>query len=65
MARPQTPHSKGIRLRNFVQIREATDEELGAVWNQTKTPKQALDDAVERGNRPLRQLHRFCYSPAA
>ena len=45
-----TKDSKGVRLGNFVQIRDVNDEELEAVWSQKKSPKQALDDAVTRGN---------------
>ena len=51
-----TLDTKGIRLGNFVQIRAIIDEELEAVWAFTKTPKQALDAAVERGNVVLRQF---------
>ncbi len=53
-----TKDSKGIRLGNFVQIRGIIDEELESVWNQKKSPKQALDDAVERGNVELRKFER-------
>ncbi len=53
-----TKDSKGIRLGNFVQIRGIIDEELEAVWAQKKGPKQALDDAVERGNVELRKFER-------
>ncbi len=53
-----TKDSKGIRLGNFVQIRDIIDEELEAVWAQKKGPKQALDDAVERGNAELRKFER-------
>lgn len=51
-----TSDSKGIRLGNFVQIRTIIDEELEAAWALTKTPKQALDAAVERGNAVLRKF---------
>ena len=51
-----TNDSKGIRLGDFVKIRTIIDEELEAVWAFTKTPKQALDAAVERGNVVLRQF---------
>ena len=51
-----TLDTKGIRLGNFVQIRAIIDEELEAVWAFTKTPKQALDAAAERGNVVLRQF---------
>jgi sn-glycerol 3-phosphate transport system substrate-binding protein len=53
-----TKDSKGIRLGNFVQIRGIIDEELESVWSQKKAPKQALDDAVERGNAELRKFER-------
>jgi len=39
-----------------VQIRDVEDEELEAVWSGKKTPKEALDDAVKRGNALLRQF---------
>lgn len=53
-----TKDSKGIRLGNFVQIRGIIDEELESVWAQKKGPKQALDDAVDRGNAELRKFER-------
>ena len=55
---PPTENSKGLRLGNFVQIRDVMDEELEAVWSGKKQPKEALDTAVERGNRLLRQFER-------
>ena len=51
-----TANSKGLRLGSFVQIRDVEDEELEAVWAGNKSPKQALDDAVRRGNQLLRQF---------
>ncbi len=48
-----TKISRGLRLGYFVQIRNIINEELELVWNGTKTPKQALDSAVERGNIQL------------
>jgi sn-glycerol 3-phosphate transport system substrate-binding protein len=53
-----TKDSKGIRLGNFVQIRGIIEEEMESVWAQKKGPKQALDDAVERGNAELRKFER-------
>ncbi len=58
LERNPTVNSKGIRLGNFVQIRSIIDEELEAVWSQKKGPKQALDDAVARGNAELRKFER-------
>lgn len=53
-----TEHSKGVRLGNFVQIRDVIDEELDAVWAGRKDAKTALDDAVRRGNELLRKFNR-------
>jgi sn-glycerol 3-phosphate transport system substrate-binding protein len=53
---PPTENSKGLRLGNFVQIRDAEDEELEAVWSGKKDAKTALDDAVRRGNELLRKF---------
>ena len=51
-----TKDSRGIRLGHFAQIRDIIDEELEAVWARKKGPKQALDDAVTRGNAELRKF---------
>jgi sn-glycerol 3-phosphate transport system substrate-binding protein len=54
-AKTQT-YTKGVRLGNFVQIRGIIDEELEAVWAGKKAPKEALDEAVKRGNEQLRRF---------
>jgi sn-glycerol 3-phosphate transport system substrate-binding protein len=54
--KPPTANSKGLRLGNFVQIRNIIDEELEGVWSGQKNAKQALDEAVKRSNE---QLERF------
>ncbi|MDL2272777.1 sn-glycerol-3-phosphate ABC transporter substrate-binding protein, partial [Desulfovibrio sp. OttesenSCG-928-I05] len=51
-----TPNSKGLRLGNMNQIRDVEDEELEAVWSGKKTPEQALNDLVKRGNELLRRF---------
>jgi sn-glycerol 3-phosphate transport system substrate-binding protein len=56
MIRKTTDKSRGIRLGNFVQIRTIIDEETEQIWTGKKTPQQALDTAVTRGNE---QLGRF------
>jgi len=56
-SRPQS-HSRGVRLPYLAQIRTVIDEELEAVWDQRKTPKEALDTAVTRGNDLLRGFER-------
>ncbi len=45
-----TDKSRGVRLGNFVQIRDIIDEELEGVWAGKKTAKEGLDAAVARGN---------------
>ena len=51
-----TPNSGGLRYGNFVQVRDSINEEMEAVWNGSKTPKQAMDSAVARGNKLLRKF---------
>ncbi len=53
-----TDNSKGLRIGNFVQIRDVMDEELEAVWAGQQPAKQALDAAVERGNKLLADFAR-------
>ena len=56
--KPPTPNSRGLRLGNFVQIRNVIDEELESVWSGQKTAKAALDEAVKRGNLLLAQFQK-------
>jgi sn-glycerol 3-phosphate transport system substrate-binding protein len=51
-----TANSSGVRLGNFVQIRDVINEELEAVWAGNKTAQEALDTAVARGNDLLRRF---------
>ena len=51
-----TPNSKGIRFGNFVQIRDVINEELEAVWSGSKSAREAMDDAVRRGDELLRKF---------
>ena len=53
---PPTPNSKGLRIGNFVQIRDIVDGELEAVWSGKKDAKTALDDAVKAGNEQLKRF---------
>lgn len=48
-----TKESKGIRLAQFPRIRGIIDEELESVWGGKKTPLEALNSAVKRGNLVL------------
>ena len=54
--KPPTENSKGIRLGSFVLIRGVIDEELEHVFSGKQSAQAALDAAVERGNRLLRQF---------
>ena len=56
--KPPTEHSKGIRLGSFVLIRDVIDEELEQVFSGKRSAQAAMDLAVERGNRLLRQFER-------
>jgi len=56
MIRKTTDKSRGIRLGNMLQVRAIVNEELEQVWAGKKAPKEALDEAVKRGNE---QLERF------
>jgi sn-glycerol 3-phosphate transport system substrate-binding protein len=53
-----TENSKGIRLGSFVLIRDAIEDELELAFADKKSAQAALDSAVERGNRLLRQFER-------
>jgi sn-glycerol 3-phosphate transport system substrate-binding protein len=53
---PPTANSKGLRIGNFVQIRDVVDEELESVWSGKKDAKTALDDAVKRGNELVKRF---------
>ncbi|MCC4274118.1 sn-glycerol-3-phosphate ABC transporter substrate-binding protein UgpB [Marinomonas communis] len=53
-----TENSKGLRLGNFVQIRDIINEELESVWSGDADAQAALDKAVERGNALLRKFEK-------
>jgi sn-glycerol 3-phosphate transport system substrate-binding protein len=55
---PPTENSKGLRFGNYVQIRDVIDEEFQAMLGGQKTPQQALDAVVERGNALIAQFAR-------
>ncbi|QJR14540.1 sn-glycerol-3-phosphate ABC transporter substrate-binding protein UgpB [Usitatibacter palustris] len=54
--KPPTGNSKGLRFGNYVQGREVIEEEIEAVLGGKKSAKQAMDDAVRRGNDILRKF---------
>ena len=57
--RDPTKVSRGLRLGYFIQIRNIINEELELVWNDTKTPQEALDSAVKRSNQQLREFEKI------
>jgi sn-glycerol 3-phosphate transport system substrate-binding protein len=56
--KPPTENSRGLRLGNMVQLRDMWAEEIEAALSGKKSAKQALDDAVARGNAALRQFEK-------
>jgi sn-glycerol 3-phosphate transport system substrate-binding protein len=54
--KPPTENSKGLRLGSFVLIRDVIEDELEQAFSGKKTAQAALDSAVARGNRLLRQF---------
>jgi len=56
--RPPTENSRGLRLGNLVQIRDAIAEDLEGTFAGKTTPQAALDNAVARGNALLRQFQK-------
>jgi sn-glycerol 3-phosphate transport system substrate-binding protein len=57
-AKTPTENSRGVRLGSFVLIRDVIDDELEQAFSGKKSAQGALDSAVERGNRMLRQFER-------
>jgi sn-glycerol 3-phosphate transport system substrate-binding protein len=53
-----TENSRGVRLGSFVLIRGVIEDELEQAFSGKKSAQEALDSAVERGNRLLRQFER-------
>jgi sn-glycerol 3-phosphate transport system substrate-binding protein len=56
--KPPTENSRGVRLGSFALIRGVIDEELEQTFAGKKSAQEALDSAVQRGNRLLRQFER-------
>ena len=53
-----TKISRGLRLGYFIQIRNIINEELELVWNDSKSPQEAMDSAVARSNKKLREFEK-------
>jgi sn-glycerol 3-phosphate transport system substrate-binding protein len=54
--RVATVNSSGLRLGNFVQIRDVVESELENIFGGKKTVKQGLDDAVAKSNALLKDF---------
>src|SRR5262249_33720185 len=54
--RVATENSQGLRLGNFVQIRDVIESELENVFAGKKTVKQGLDEAVAKSNALLKEF---------
>jgi sn-glycerol 3-phosphate transport system substrate-binding protein len=53
MNQKTTPYTKGIRLGNYILIRDKILDNLEKAFAGEITPKQALDNAIEEGNKLL------------
>jgi sn-glycerol 3-phosphate transport system substrate-binding protein len=51
-----TPNTQGIRLGNFVAVRDAIEGELENILARKKSVQQGLDDAVAKGNEILKEF---------
>jgi len=51
-----TPNWKSLRLREYPRLRTIIDEELESTWQGTKSPLDALNAAVGRGNDYLEKM---------
>ena len=54
--RVATANSQGIRLGNFVQIRDVIEAEMENIFAGKKSTKQGLDDAVAKSNEILKEF---------
>ena len=51
-------YSKGLRLGRLPEIRNIIYEEMEKAFQGNQTAQQAMDSAVERGNKVLREFQR-------
>src|SRR6266496_2687002 len=54
--RVATANSQGLRLGNFVQIRDVIEAEMENVLAGKKTAQQGMDDAVQKSNALLKEF---------
>jgi sn-glycerol 3-phosphate transport system substrate-binding protein len=53
-----TSNSKGLRLGRLVEIRNIIYEEMERAFQGTQSAQQAMDSAVTRGNKVLREFEK-------
>ena len=53
-----TANSRGLRFGNFVQMRDIMYNTFEAIFAGEKTAQQGLDEAVEKGDKLLRQFEK-------
>ena len=53
-----TSNSKGLRLGRLVEIRNIIYEEMEKAFQGSQTAQQAMDSAVGRGNKVLREFEK-------
>lgn len=58
MSREDTPNTRGIRLGNYIQIRELITDYLEKAFSYELEPKEALDQAVLEGNKILKSYEK-------
>jgi len=51
-----TSNSQGIRVGNFVSVRDAIEEQIENILSGKKTAKQGLDDAAAKSNDVLKEF---------
>jgi sn-glycerol 3-phosphate transport system substrate-binding protein len=53
-----TENSRGLRLGSFILVRDVIEDEMEQAFAGKKSAQEAMDAAVERGDRLLRQFER-------
>ncbi|GGG08964.1 hypothetical protein [Cysteiniphilum litorale] len=55
---PPKPYTLGIRLGNFPLIRQENDSMLERIFSNQQSVDDALEDAVDKGNKLINQFYR-------
>ena len=54
--KPPKAYTRGLRLGNYIQIREINDEALESAWSGMQPPTKALQQAVRKDNDLLKRF---------